>query len=233
MTARLCPTNGWIARTLGPRGICAGLLTGVLCLLAASGCARQWCVDRAAGPLPHGAEFCSACEGDGCGACLGNPISFIQHRLTCASGCGEFYWDEWFCDPPDCCDPCDENAVWIGPRSCPPKPLTYHNLWGIQGNCQQCVDCLQPVQVFEEDGVLIEEPAGIGGPHPARREAAGGGRSPGDSSVKQLPQGRSPQPRQDSGNAEGAPPKAETSPPKKPAGDPTARHRRQLRYYSR
>jgi hypothetical protein len=27
--------------------------------------------------------------------------------MSCNRGCGEIYKDEWYSDPPDCCDPCD------------------------------------------------------------------------------------------------------------------------------
>ena len=83
-------------------------------------------IDRPYQPQSHhlgydrvfgGCDSCSTCGGD-CGG--HSPASYIGHNLTCASGCGEFYWGEWFSDPPDDCDPCDDCGNWIGERCCPP-----------------------------------------------------------------------------------------------------------------
>jgi hypothetical protein len=42
----------------------------------------------------------------------------IHNSLTCEAGCGGVYWDEWFSDPPDCCDPCDNWGNYHGGTVC-------------------------------------------------------------------------------------------------------------------
>lgn len=82
-------------------------------------CALSGCVS---GPQ------CNDCNG------FGNQ-GFIAHRpldsmrqfrrsLTCGSGCGETYYDEWTSSPPDCCDPCPE----FGYNDCGPGV-------GLCGDC--------------------------------------------------------------------------------------------------
>lgn len=96
------------------------VLMGVGCF---SGCQA---IDRPYEPLSHhlgydrvfgSCDSCGTCGKD-CGG--HTPGNYIGHCLTCASGCGEFYWGEWFSDPPDPCDPCDDCGNWIGERCCPP-----------------------------------------------------------------------------------------------------------------
>jgi hypothetical protein len=68
------------------------------------GCCNDACCDDAC---------CDdGCCDDGCGSCGGACWGDDCHRGRCKpwcllGGCGEFYWNEWFNDPPDCCDPCD------------------------------------------------------------------------------------------------------------------------------
>jgi hypothetical protein len=71
-----------------------------------------------------------ACCGDvypgTCGACsVGSPgglsgfcLPLMCTKLACGSGCGGVYWNEWICDPPECCDPCDDYGCWVGPQPC-------------------------------------------------------------------------------------------------------------------
>ncbi len=64
---------------------------------------------------------CSGCiSGPQCNDCSGcGNAGFIAHRpmdsvhnmrrsMTCGSGCGETYYDEWTSSPPDCNEPCPE-----------------------------------------------------------------------------------------------------------------------------
>lgn len=39
-----------------------------------------------------------------------------RHWMGCE--CGEFYWSEWFNDPPACCDTCNQCGQFVGPQSC-------------------------------------------------------------------------------------------------------------------
>jgi hypothetical protein len=58
------------------------------------------------------------------GCCIVNCVSCIHDRwLDCyrshhwmCSQCGETYYSEWFNDPPDCCDPCDNCGHYVGRR---------------------------------------------------------------------------------------------------------------------
>jgi hypothetical protein len=49
------------------------------------------------------------------GCCLGGGL------FNCLFGCNgcdeEFYWCEWYNDPPRCCEPCDRCGNWIGPSA--------------------------------------------------------------------------------------------------------------------
>jgi hypothetical protein len=73
---------------------------------------------------------CHIC-GRAAGHCLGHPWLAIKEAIHC-KGCGDCYWDEWYSDPPDECDPCDDCGNHIGPRCCPPKRLhgVYEHLKG-------------------------------------------------------------------------------------------------------
>ena len=57
------------------------------------------------------------------GKLFGSPLALLKRKCTCGKGCGEVFWDEWFSDPPDDCDPCDEcSGQFVGhERCCPPK----------------------------------------------------------------------------------------------------------------
>jgi hypothetical protein len=93
-------------------------------------------------PVLGSCDACGVCGG----ACEGHtPSSYTKHMLTCASGCGEIYWDEWLSDPPDACDPCDHCGNFVGPRPCPPTfwqslTLGWCHLWGQRAvTCSDCV----------------------------------------------------------------------------------------------
>lgn len=65
------------------------------------------------GPCGGGGGNCNGCDGASCGSYAVGPLqSFRSWRrgLTCSSGCGEIYYDEWSSTPPDCVDPCPEFA---------------------------------------------------------------------------------------------------------------------------
>ncbi len=54
------------------------------------------------------------CDG-GCTTCGRRSPCCILNWLSACSGCGEFYWNEWYNDPPRCAEPCDCYGNWIGP----------------------------------------------------------------------------------------------------------------------
>lgn len=47
-----------------------------------------------------------------------SPWNSLCGAFGRCNGCGDCYWSEWYSDPPDCCDPCNRCADWIGPQSC-------------------------------------------------------------------------------------------------------------------
>ena len=55
--------------------------------------------------------------------------------------CGEFYWSEWFNDPPACCDPCNKCGNFVGERCCKRSiPLKERGCFNkIKNNC--CHSC--------------------------------------------------------------------------------------------
>lgn len=101
-------------------------------------------------------ESCGSCAGGSpCGTCgpgayvgscaqgfLGFARSALHNSLTCGSGCGDLYIDEWYSDPPDACDPCVDCARDnCAPPGCGSYPSVPWNFWGRRfqgGSCQSC-----------------------------------------------------------------------------------------------
>lgn len=54
---------------------------------------------------------CTSCGGGGCTSC---GEWFPWTRGFTGGGCGRFYWDEWWSDPPCKCEPCDLNGNYCG-----------------------------------------------------------------------------------------------------------------------
>jgi hypothetical protein len=95
------------------------------CGVASSGCAGLFEGDIACGgPV----DDCGgpACEGAGDVAC-GGPcaecgpcfplLGWVFHSLALGChghGCGEVYWNGYYNDPPDACEPCDGCGNWTG-----------------------------------------------------------------------------------------------------------------------
>ena len=61
---------------------------------------------------------CGRCSTGACGGFSGMVLPLLSSKLACGSGCGDVYWNEWACDPPECCDPCDTYGCWVGPQNC-------------------------------------------------------------------------------------------------------------------
>jgi len=64
---------------------------------------------------------CNECGANGCESCACPSdcgiLSFCRWNKSCGKGCGEIYYGEWYSDPPDCCDPCDQCfGQWTGPH---------------------------------------------------------------------------------------------------------------------
>jgi hypothetical protein len=58
-------------------------------------------------------------------------LPWLRRDKICGKGCSEIYWGEWYSDPPDCCDPCDQcHGCWTGPHG-------YCHL----GPCQRLLAC--------------------------------------------------------------------------------------------
>jgi hypothetical protein len=57
-----------------------------------------------------GGGQCGAACGAGCtDRCCGEQpcCRTLLDELFGCNGCGELYWNEWYNDPPACCEPCD------------------------------------------------------------------------------------------------------------------------------
>jgi hypothetical protein len=72
---------------------------------------------------------------------VGHPFIALKEAIHC-KGCGDCYWDEWYSDPPDECDPCDDCGNYIGERCCPPKRFkgVYAHLKGGRHCPPGCTD---------------------------------------------------------------------------------------------
>lgn len=84
---------------------------------------------------PVACDDCAGPCGEDCTAapCCGlTPFGLIRNMFTCNAGCGEIYWGEWYYDPPDACDPCNDCGDYVGPRCCPPRGWLrfWHGLHG-------------------------------------------------------------------------------------------------------
>ena len=104
----------------------------IICLVALT----SGCCGLHGGGCGVGGGGCGVVADAGCGGCGGGPgachnncgvknllYPLLSPRLACGSGCGEIYWNEWACDPPDCCDPCSNSGCYVGPSVCTGPPL--------------------------------------------------------------------------------------------------------------
>lgn len=79
----------------------------------------------------------------------------IGRVLTCGSGCGGLYVDEWYSDPPDCYDPCFDGGRQCGGFGHRGFPMFGPRFWRCRqrcggnwdggydscGDCGSCSDC--------------------------------------------------------------------------------------------
>jgi len=68
------------------------------------------CCGSLSDPILGDCSRCGVCGGSDCPGYT--PCGYLKYMLTCGSGCGEIYYNEWISDPPDCCDPCDDCGNW-------------------------------------------------------------------------------------------------------------------------
>lgn len=137
-TCGLSPCTGG-CRPCG-MGLFEGLLVppcGQCPIGACSDCGGEPCSCTApAGPIEGCAAPAEACEGcaapvASCESCSTPVFSLCRPRLLQAlfgcTGCdGEYYWSEWFSDPPACHDPCDDCGNWTGYCSNCGEPSAAH-----------------------------------------------------------------------------------------------------------
>jgi hypothetical protein len=61
---------------------------------------------------PNPCESCAGYCGNGCKTCgifgHGGIFPWLGGCMSCGKGCSDVYINEWYSDPPDCCDPCDQ-----------------------------------------------------------------------------------------------------------------------------
>jgi hypothetical protein len=89
-----------------------GSCSGSALMAGPGGCADGACT----GDVYPGT--CGARSLGSCGGLSGFCLPLLSTRLACGSGCGDIYWNEWICDPPECCDPCSDGGCWVGPAPC-------------------------------------------------------------------------------------------------------------------
>ncbi len=182
-------------------------MCAALALALSTGCASQVCSTGSCGsPLGLGkhsvAAPCHDCGGVGCGKCGPSLRQRIRDKLTCGSGCGDLVLDEWFDNPPDCCDPCDNWGGYSGKHTCPPKPFGLCNLWGVR--VEGCSSCgVAPGLLSKSSPVIVHE-----GNEVHRAEAPGASGDAGEHATE------------DAGPAEGAAPNSNPPMDNVPAGDP-------------
>jgi hypothetical protein len=95
------------------------------------------CETAACGPAPCAPAACGPCGQAACGPCGPAPcggcghcgaccpplgigiLRGIAHLFSpatwCGCGCGQYYWGDFYGDPPACCDPCDGCGNYTGP----------------------------------------------------------------------------------------------------------------------
>jgi hypothetical protein len=119
-----------------------------------------------------GCRSCSSCGDSCCDPCADpcgdgccrpwyrGPLSCLFALFTpncwCGPSCGERYWGDFYSDPPDCSDPCDDGGNYTG-RGC-------HNCGGAQhGHARGYVDDGEPVA---DEGVLTPQAERLTTPAP-------------------------------------------------------------------
>ena len=66
---------------------------------------------------PSCGTACGGCDdcASTCGVRCRRGWPLLRAIFGCAGCSGNWYWSEWYSDPPDCCDPCDGCGNWNGP----------------------------------------------------------------------------------------------------------------------
>jgi hypothetical protein len=107
----------------------AASLSGCMAIHNGPGCVDSCaqCDDCCPPPIP-----CNPWEGM-CQMC---------RSTVCSGGCGEVYYGEWYNNPPDCVDPCDECQVWNGGcgEKCFPCVRIFSFLSCLHGKRLRCDD---------------------------------------------------------------------------------------------
>lgn len=106
----------------GPNTLCDGRRCGPLCG-ESCGPIRGRMAPPAIIDEPGDGEYAEAWGPAPCACRRGlirGPLSFVFALFTagsypgCYGGCGERYWGDWYGDPPECCDPCDNQGNFTG-----------------------------------------------------------------------------------------------------------------------
>ena len=108
------------------------LAMGLFACTFFSGCVGMGCFPGTCGSCGPAAFNCDNCDGYGRPLARG-PVRRVGAALSCGSGCGEMYVDEWRNYPPNPCDPCES----IG--GCRPILGGLRNLFGYRTHeCETC-----------------------------------------------------------------------------------------------
>jgi hypothetical protein len=161
--------NVWhalIYEPFGPNSLCDSRRCGMRCGEVA-GCDAE-CVPGPVrgryvrGPMagPCGDECYDDCAGPPCNRCCGfgdGPLACIFSLFhpesyrgcgTGCGGCGERYWGDWYGDPPECCDPCDQHGNFTAGG------------WGGGGQYARRAASPMPMSDSYEEGVPAPRPGG-------------------------------------------------------------------------
>jgi hypothetical protein len=133
------------------------------CLLAVTFVAANGCCTMGPATCGGGCGDCVQTKGAACTSCgpgvCGQPhlLGGLFGCLSCGSGCGQTYYDEWASDPPAACEPCDHHGNWLGStyyggNGCDAGCGTHcgllnglHHLWGYRFGSDGCASCGDPV----------------------------------------------------------------------------------------
>ena len=112
--------------------ISISLAIGLFACTFLSGCVGVGCFPGSCNSCGPTAYDCNNCDGYG-RPLAGGPLRRAGAVLSCGSGCGEVYVDEWRNYPPNPCDPCES----IG--GCRPLLGQLRSLFGYRTHeCETC-----------------------------------------------------------------------------------------------
>ena len=94
-------------------------------------------------------DACGGPDCGGCDYCRPGPLTWLFRMIGCGTfrcgSCGPRYWGDWYGDPPDCCDPCDNHGNFTaGRQGCSSCGGTVES-GPVAARPATCSHCGQPV----------------------------------------------------------------------------------------